>query len=184
MEFNKAFTEKLRSGDRIAQKAVFERLYAPLFRLSMRYLANTAEAEDCLMIAFVKVFRQIDRFEWKGELSLVNWSKRIVVTEALMSLRKRQTLLTVLSDEHDQFEVVPEVFDKANAEEIYSAILELPAGYRTVLNLFALEGYTHKEIGELLNISESTSKTQFMKARVRLKDILDKRTNYGHAKGS
>ena len=173
--------EQCRRLDRIAQKQVFEILYTPLFRIVQRYLVNTSQAEDCVMRGIMKVFQQIDSFIYKDEHSLFVWAKRIVINEALMELRKRNHLF-VLSD--DVLSDIPDSIDLLNdidAEALFHFILQLPEGYRTVFNLFVIEEFSHKEIAHMLGIKESTSKTQYRKAKIKLKEMLvkQKKSFYG-----
>lgn len=164
--------KQCREGNRAAQKHVFESLYAPLFRVCQRYVGHAAEAEDCLMRGMVKVFQQIHVFEYSGEHSLFMWARKVVVNEALMELRKRNNFYLMpeehLPDVHEQSDILQHLA----AEDLYRIILQLPEGYRTVLNLYAVEGYAHKEIAQMLGIQESTSKTQYKKAKARLRELL------------
>ena len=152
--------EQCRQLDRIAQKQVFEILYAPLFRIVQRYLVNTSQAEDCVMLGIMKVFQQIDTFKYQDDNSLFAWARRIVINEALMELRKRNNLF-LLSE--DNIKDIPDSVDLLNdidAEALFQIILQLPEGYRTVFNLFVIEEFSHKEIAQMLGINESTSKNQ------------------------
>ena len=133
------------------------------------------EAEDSMISGFVKVFKHITDFEYRTEKSLENWIKRIMINESLMHLRK-QNNFTMIAETHardvEAVQGMPEM--NMNAEEIYTLILQLPVGYRTVFNLYAIEGYSHKEIAGQLQISENTSKSQLSKARAMLRKMLKK----------
>lgn len=159
-------------GERSAQKQVFETLYAPLFRVSQRYLSGTAEAEDCLMRGLMKVFQQIHTFTYTGEHSLYVWARQIVVNEALMELRRRNNFYLMTDEELPDVPHQQDVLQQLHAEDLFRIIQQLPEGYRTVLNLFAVEGYSHREIATMLGIQESTSKTQYKKAKTRLRELL------------
>ena len=164
--------EACKNGDRASQKQVFEKLYPPMLRLCQRYVVNTAMADDCVMRGMMKVFQQLDSFIYQGEQSLFMWTRKVMVNEALMELRKRNNFF--LMPEHELPELIDcsDVLKKLEAEELFHYILQLPEGYRTVLNLYVIEGYSHKEISEMLGIQESTSKSQYRKAKARLKEIL------------
>ncbi|RYD70042.1 MAG: sigma-70 family RNA polymerase sigma factor [Sphingobacteriales bacterium] len=169
-----AFIAKCKKGDRAAQKQLFEKLYAPMYRVCFRYIGKQADAEDCLMKGFMKCFQNIDSFEQKDENGFYYWVKKIMVNESLMELRKQSTLSLVPTEELHYLSEESDVLNTLSAEEIYNLILQLPTGYRTVFNLFVVEGLTHAEIAESLNITESTSRTQLAKARKNLQLMLEK----------
>jgi RNA polymerase sigma factor (sigma-70 family) len=157
--------------DRSAQKLLYDRYEASLFRLCYRYVREQQEAEDILCKGFHKVFTHINSFEYRGADSLQKWMRRIMVNEALMYLRKHK--FEMVSD--DEAQAIPSGTrsDSAvEAEDLYNMVRALPVGYRTVFNLFAIEGYSHQEIAEQLGIAEGTSKSQLSKARAMLQEML------------
>lgn len=135
----------------------------------MRYLKDRVKAEDVMIESFMKIFEKLPQYQSKG--SFEGWMKRIVVTQALMSLRANRHLMMEINLEeeagivHGQYELT-----HLEAQELMELVQSLPVGYRTVFNLYAIEGYTHQEIGELLGISEGTSKSQLNRARMALQD--------------
>ena len=143
-----------------------------MFRLCKRYVANQQDAEELLMNGFLKFFRSLDKFEYQEQNSLEVYLKRIMVNECLMFLRKSKAIqistdaVLELADESEN------PLAKLAAEELYQLVLTLPAGYRTVFNMYAIEGYNHAEIAQQLNISEGTSKSQLSKARAFLQQKL------------
>jgi len=146
----------------------------------MRVLSNYHDVEDVLIISFHKVFKSIDKFEYRGENSLTKWIKTIIINESVRFVKKKN----MLSFENNQFELddyhTSNVeLDNVDTEQIYSIIENMPAGYRLVFNLFAIEGYTHKEISKMLNISENTSKSQLRKARLNITEKLNN-NHYGN----
>ena len=163
--------DKLRRQDRSAQKWLYDR-YAPLmFSVCRRYLRSREDAEEALVSGFYKVFSQINSFSGSG--SLEGWIRRIMVNEALMMLRKAQPLVFPGDEkgqleEHDGFSIEAEM----SAREILQLLDELPNGYRTVFNLYVLEGYKHQEIADMLGISINTSKSQLILAKEKLKQLL------------
>ena len=181
MQLTKEHISLLKQGDSKTQKWVFESLYAKMFRVCLRYLVRTDEAEDCLIKAFMKAFQQIDTFTYEHDHSFVHWLRRMMVNESLMALRKQQNLsLASLSGEVDK-ESEDDFFAHIAAKDLLEALLKLPVGYRTVFNLFVVEGFTHQEIAAELNISESTSKSQLFKAKQRLQVLLSQ-SQYGYGK--
>lgn len=142
-----------------------------MFGVCKRYVRNREDAEDVLVSAMFKVLTNIDQF--KGEGSFEGWVRRIVINEALMHLRKRFDFGRHLEiSDFDQPTRTPTV-DRLAAQDILSLLDTLPTGYRTVFNLFVLEGYKHREIAAMLGISINTSKSQLILARKRMKELLE-----------
>ena len=164
-------------GNRASQKALYDLLAARMFSVCMRYVGDRDLAQDVLQDGFVTLFTHLESY--KGEGSFEGWARKIFVTTALMSLRKKDALKM-----SDDLEVARGL--KAETEnqiqslgykELMSLIMELPPGFRTVFNLYVLEGYSHKEIGDMLGISETTSRTQLSRARLWLQNRIKKRNN-------
>lgn len=130
----------------------------------MRYAQDTMEAEDILQNAFIKVFNKHDLYAGKG--SLEGWIKRVVINTAIETFRKKQDKKTISLEETEHLQLVSNVeSDQTGYQDLLGLIQQLPLGYRTVFNLFAIEGYAHKEIAEMLGISEGASKSQLSRAR-------------------
>lgn len=151
-----------------------------MYNLSMRILANHNDTEDVLIISFTKVFENIKKFEYRGDHSLIKWIKTIIINESLRFLKKKDKI------KYDDNIPAHEIGEEFNAdlsdidiEHIYAIIETMPTGYRIVFNLFAIEGYSHKEISELLQISESTSKSQLRKGRMNIIKKINKIKNHG-----
>lgn len=158
-------------GDREGQKLLYERFVTSMSRLCMRYLKDQEEVQDTIIDGFLKVFDMLKTFEYRGERSLEVWIRKIMINQCLMTLRKKHmNVLTASADENLEVESVDGT--ELSAEEILSLIQTLPEGYRTIFNLFAIDGYSHKEISELLGITESASRSQLTHARNRLKELL------------
>ncbi len=145
-----------------------------MYRLCFRYLNDSMDAEEVLVNGFVKVFGNLVRLDYRDTKSFEAWVKRIMVNEALMYLRKRNSFVHVSVEDAPPIESHDHTDSHLSAEDIYAMVLRLPPGYRTVFNLYAIEGYAHKEIAETLGISENTSKSQLSKARAMLKKMLTK----------
>lgn len=159
-------------GKAHAQKKLYEIFASKMMAICYRYVPSTAEAEDILQEGFIKVFRHLHTF--KNEGSLEGWIRRIMVNTALNHLKKtkRSFIEKNIDDAHDA-SIDAEALSLLHEREIFNHINELPVGYRTVINLYAIEGYSHKEIGALLNITESTSRSQYTRAKSLLKKRMD-----------
>ncbi|MGY3088543.1 RNA polymerase sigma factor (sigma-70 family) [Hymenobacter sp. UYAg731] len=160
-----------------AQRTLYARYAGRMLGVARRYVRSVAEAEDVLQDAFVKVFTHLGEFRAEG--SLEGWVRRIVVTTALnhwqSGQHRRQQLL--LDDVPEPF-ANADAFDRLGVAEVLALMEQLPDGCRMVLNLYAVDGYTHGEIAELLGIQESTSKAQLSKARKQLTRLHQQQANY------
>jgi RNA polymerase sigma factor (sigma-70 family) len=182
MQINKKYIKQLKQGDSTVQKMVFDGLFSKMFRVCLRYIVRTDEAEDCVMKGFLKAFQQMELFEYQGADSFVYWLKRIMVNEALMALRKQNNFNMVALDQIPEVSFDDDALQQIEANYLFDAIVLLPTGYRTVLNMFVVEGYSHQEIAKTLGISESTSKTQLLKAKAKLQQVITQRKyGYGNA---
>jgi len=154
-----------------AQKMLYDRYAGSMLALCRRYVRGEMEAEDVMIRGFMKVFSKIDLYAEKG--SFEGWMKRIMINESLGYLRKNKSMY--LETDIEAADKEPD-FDKLSTEleakDLLKMINELPSGYRTIFNLYAIEGYSHKEIGELLGINENTSKSQLSRARMHLQKKL------------
>ncbi len=159
------------SGDRKAQQHLYDQYCGRFLAICLRYIKDRDLAEDVMIEGFMKIFEKLHQFEERG--SLEGWMKKLMVREALMALRKNKNLmLEVALDIQEEIQGHHYEIRNMEAEELMEMIHALPLGYRTVFNLYALEGYSHAEIGDLLGISESTSKSQLSRARALLKQRL------------
>ena len=164
-------------GDRASQKAIYDRLAPRMFPLCMRYVGDRNQAEDILQDGFLTLFTQLQNY--KGEGSFDGWARKIFVNTALMSLRKKDALK--MSEELEAVRGMKDELPSQNQnigyKELMKLVMQLPAGFRTVFNLSVLEGYSHKEIGEMLGISETTSRTQLSRARTWLQNKIKELEN-------
>ena len=152
-------------GDRRSQKVLYDRLAPRMFSLCIRYVSDRELAEDVLQDGFITLFTRLDSY--KGDGSFEGWARKIFVTTALMSLRKKDALKM-----SEELEVVRGMkadtttqMENIGYKDLMKLITQLPPGFRTVFNMYTVEGYSHKEISEMLGISETTSRTQFSRAR-------------------
>lgn len=161
------------AGDARAQKQLFEKYTRRMMGLCLRYAAHRAEAEDMLQEGWIKVFRNLHQFRFEG--SAEGWIKKVIVNTCLELLRKNKKMANHLEVEAAEEIAVSEFnsSDVISAKDLMKMIHKLPSGYRTVFNLYAIEGYSHKEIGEMLGINENTSKSQYSRARAHLQKMLE-----------
>ncbi len=160
-------------SDRQAQHTLYKRYCDAMFNICYRMMGTEAEAEDALQESFIDIFRRLDTF--RQESSLGAWIKRIVINHCLNELKKRRVKFEELTDKTN--EVYEEDYQQEEDSsyevlKVKQAIMQLPDGYRTVLTLYLLEGYDHKEIAEIVGIQESGSKSQYSRARAKLREIL------------
>ncbi len=154
----------LQRGEARAQKIVYERYATRMMAICLRYVANQADAEDVLIEAFMRVFERVSQFRNEG--SFEGWVRRIMVTESLMFLRKNKSLRQEVPLESMLTEPDYQWADETlQADDLLRLVAQLPDGYRTIFNLYAIEGYSHAEIATLTGISEGTSKSQLSRAR-------------------
>lgn len=165
--------ELLRQGNGRAQKALYHTHAPHLYAVCCRYLSNGDDAKDALQETFINIFMNVGNFEYRGKGTFVGWMKRICINECLKAIRKNSAVSFVdeeladvyFSDEDVGVEEIP-------PEELHRMIGNLPPGYRAVLNMYAFEQYSHKEIAEQLGISSGTSMSQLSRAKVMLKSMI------------
>jgi RNA polymerase sigma factor (sigma-70 family) len=169
--------EACRRGERKAQYDVYKLYSKAMFNVSMRILNHVAEAEDVLQEAFLDAFQKIHDFRQTSTFGA--WLKQIVVNRSINQLRQRKVEFDDIDDETKQFaEKITDYQDndegelELKVEQVRAAIQQLPDGFRTVLSLYLLEGYDHEEIANILTISEITSRTQYIRAKKRLVEMI------------
>ncbi|MEM6297192.1 MAG: sigma-70 family RNA polymerase sigma factor [Bacteroidota bacterium] len=168
----KRLIKKAIKGKASAQQMLFERYSPKMLSVCLRYTGNRFEADDVLVMAFTRVFDKLNTYKHEG--SFEGWVRRIVVNEALGYLRKHRKhhFEEIGEAENAGMYVAPS--SHLEAEALHNLVRQLPEGYRTVFNLYAIEGFSHKEIAERLEISVGTSKSQLNRARTLLKTQLAK----------
>ncbi len=152
----------------IAQKNLYEKFSRKMMGVCLRYCDSTEEAEDVVQNGFISIFENIESF--KGTGSLEGWVRKIMVNTALTNIRKNKKLKQNIELDSVEFMLPSNIHqnDSFAAKDLLKIIQTLPVGFKTVFNLYAIEGYSHKEIGEMLNISEGTSKSQLSHAKRQL----------------
>jgi RNA polymerase sigma factor (sigma-70 family) len=158
-------------GDRRMQEELYRRFSPRMYAVCLRYAGNAEEAEDILQEGFIKVFKKLDSF--RGEGSFEGWVRRIFVNTAIEHFRRKRYLQPVTEKEENTIEGKSlSALDGLAEKDILALVQQLSPGYRTVFNMYVVEGYTHKEIGDMLGISEGTSKSQLSRAKVILQDMV------------
>jgi RNA polymerase sigma-70 factor (ECF subfamily) len=170
--------EECKKGNSNAQFKLYNQYSKAMYNLAYRILNNHEDAEDLLQEAFVECFRNIDTFRFESTFGA--WLKKIVVNRSINHLRKKKIDLTLCENLPEKVyeEEEETVFDTS---KIFRGIEMLPDGYRVILTLYLLEGYDHSEIAQILGITESTSKSQYSRAKEKLRNMLLKQKYYGQA---
>ena len=158
-------------GNRRMQEELYRRFSPRMYAVCLRYAGNAEEAEDILQEGFIKIFKKLDSFRSEG--SFEGWVRRIFVNTAIEHFRRKRYLMPVTEKEENTIEgKYVSVLDELAEKDILALLQELSPGYRTVFNMYVVEGYTHKEIADMLGISEGTSKSQLSRAKVILQDMV------------
>lgn len=162
-------------NNRHAQQQIYSRFSPKMLSVCRQYIKDIQQAEDVMITAFMKVFVHLKNFESKG--SFEGWIRRIMVNESISFIRA-QKKVSFLEDEYYKEEGFNNIESNLSVDDIQNLIDNLPEGYKMIFNLYAIEGYKHKEIAEMLGINEGTSKSQLSHARKMLQDLINKRKNY------
>ncbi|HXH20213.1 MAG TPA: RNA polymerase sigma factor [Chitinophagales bacterium] len=154
-------------GNRDAQKMLYHRYASKMFSVCLRYAKDYHSAEDVLQEGFIKVFKYIPKFRREG--SFEGWMRRIFINTSIEQLRKAVSLYPIVDEEDKPIDILDEtIFDDLDHQDLLNMIQSLSPGYRTVFNLYVIEGYSHHEIAKMLGINEGTSKSQLARARMLL----------------
>jgi RNA polymerase sigma factor (sigma-70 family) len=168
--------EQCKNGSRKAQFRIYKLYSRAMYNLAYRFMNNHEDAQDMLQETFIDCFRSIDNFRFESTFGL--WLKRILINHCINQIRKKKVDISY-------YEVLPEpavnedTEIELNTTEIFRNIEKLPDGYRIILTLYLLEGYDHSEISQILGITESTSKSQYSRAREKLRNMIKRRQVYG-----
>ena len=158
--------------DRRAEKALYDRFSGQMYAICIRYMKDQQEAEDVFQEGMIKVYNKLNT--WKGEGPLGGWMRQIFIHCALNQIKTNQKhfmqdIDSIFPPENQEINIISQL----QTDAILKLIQQLPIGYRTVFNLFSIEGYSHAEIAAMLGVTESTSKTQFLKAKAKLKNLIE-----------
>ncbi len=161
-----------KNNDRKYQELLYRKYAKKMYGICLGYAAERSMAQDILQDGFIKVFKKIDTFREQG--SLEGWIRRIITNTALDYMRQKTRTFDFIDEnkEVEEEQLDNSILEKINSDGIFRIIQQLPHGARTVFNLYAIEGYSHKEIADKLEITEGTSKSQFKRARSLLKELL------------
>ncbi|MEI9956886.1 MAG: RNA polymerase sigma factor [Ferruginibacter sp.] len=166
--------ERCKKGEAAGYKELYQRYAKAMFNTCLRIVNNIAEAEDVLQESFTEAFKNLHGFEYRT--SFGGWLKQICINRSINQLKKRKVNWVDIdeTDYHDRAEetIVDENDIRLKVESIKKSIMQLPDGYRTILTLYLLEGYDHEEIAEILNVAKSTTRTQYMRAKQKLLQLL------------
>lgn len=163
---------EIKQGSTAAQKCLFDLYSDRMLLLCRRYLKSHEDAEEAMLDGFCRFFKKINSFTYKGEGAAEALLRQIMINECLMVLRKKNAFQLVSESAAEDIPFAEEAFSRLSAAEIFNLIVQLPLGYRTVFNLYVIEGMGHKEIAGLMKISEGTSKSQLSKAKAMLQKTL------------
>lgn len=159
-----------------AQEALYKYFAPKMMGVCIRYAGNPDAAKDLLQDGFIKIFTRLDEYTAVG--SLEGWMRKIFINCALEKIRQDKVFSSVTDVEVEKEDMTPSVLEKLTSMELIQIIQQLPEGFRTIFNLFAIEGFSHKEIGEMLHITEGTSRSQYARARQKLQEIIKRMYSY------
>lgn len=163
--------DRCKAGDREAQFQLYKLYYKSMYNTSLRIVGNDAEAEDIMQEAFLSAFKKIETYS--GQVSFGAWLKKIVINRSLDYFKKKKVQFEEINERvADELEAPMMETREIDVQKIKKAIFQLPEGYRVVLSLYLLEGYDHDEISEILEISNSSSRSQLLRAKRKLRDFL------------
>lgn len=181
IDIHRDLVDLCKKGDRVAQYRLYKLYSKAMYNICLRMVADQDEAHDLLQEAFIKAFGKLPSF--RGDCTFGVWLKRIVINQCISYLRKRRPLIVDM-DQNQLADIPEEEIEEAeiSPDLIHETIKELPGKARVIFNLYCLEGYRHKEIAEMLQITESTSKTQYHRARLMIQHKIKEKL-YGKQSG-
>ncbi len=166
----KDLIQACKQGERKAQKLLYDKYSAKMLGICRRYVKSQEDAEDVMVEGMFKIMTKINQY--KGAGSFEGWMRRVMVNEALMFLRKAKNFKMTVEVSNIEIKSQITIEDELAAEDILKLLEKLPTGYRTIFNLYVIEGYKHREIAEILDISINTSKSQLILAKKRLRTLV------------
>jgi RNA polymerase sigma factor (sigma-70 family) len=157
-------------GDESAFRVIYDSIKGKMYSLCLRYASNAEEANDFFQDGCIKLYRNLGAYRNEG--SFEGWARRVFVTCCLDALKKKKVAFAEINENFNVASDYTDAIDKMSMDRLMKIIQELPEGYKTIINLYVIENYSHKEIGDMLGISESGSKSKLHKARTYLKNLL------------
>lgn len=170
IDINAVLVKRAAEGDEPAFNQIYNQISGKMYSLCLRYATSPDEANDFFQDGFIKLYKNLSSFRDEG--SFEGWARRIFVTTSLDGLKKKRIPFADLDENFNIEATNNSVLDKLSLDHLMKIITDLPSGYRTIINLYVIENYSHKEIGEMLGITESGSKSKLHKARTYLKNLL------------
>jgi len=171
LDFQRELVERCIKGERTAQYNLYRMYSKGMYNICLRMLNNSMEAEDTLQESFIDVYKKLHTFKYESTPGA--WIKRIVVNNCINKIRKRKLVIEDIDEGRFVVAEESEISDHSfEVNKIKKALNYLPDGYRTIFSLYALEGYDHQEIGQIMNISESTSKSQYSRAKKKIRELI------------
>ena len=164
--------KECRKGNPKAQEILYKQFASKMMGVCIRYAADRDTACDILQEGFVKIFAHLQDYSASGSFDC--WVRRIFINCALEKIRKERLITEAIDPYPEQQDSIPSALEKLTADELLQLVMNLPEGYRTIFNLFAIEGFSHKEIAEMLHITEGTSRSQYARARQALQEMIRK----------
>jgi RNA polymerase sigma factor (sigma-70 family) len=180
LNIHQEIIDRCREGDAQAQHDLYRLYSKSMINTAFRICGNQEDAEDALQESFVNAFKHLKTY--RGDATFGAWLKRIVVNKSLTIVKKSSSesiMLQAYGENNDWANDSKEELDNYSVEVIRNAIMNLPPGFRSVITLYLFEGYDHEEIGQILGVAESTSKTQYKRAKDKLRMILNEQLKYG-----
>ena len=178
-----ALITRCKAGERKAQELLYKQFAAKMLGVCIRYATDKMEAEDMLQNGFIKVFKKLE--DYRGDGSFEGWVRRIMVHSSIEYYRKHHKMVQMVdvTEMSNEPSVNPSAMVNMNVKDLMGIIQQLSPGYKMVFNLYAIEGYSHKEIADMVGITEGASKSQLSRARTILKDMVLKMEDkkYGYA---
>lgn len=171
-DINAVLVKRAADGDEAAFNEIYKNISGKMYAICLRYASNADEANDIFQDGFIKLYRNLGAY--RGEGAFEGWARRVFVTTSLDALKKKKVQFADLDEDINIVANDTTVLEKLNLDHLMNIITKLPNGYRTIINLHVIENYSHKEIGEMLGISESGSKSKLHQAKNYLKKILPK----------
>lgn len=171
----KKIIQGCRKGNRQAQQKLFLAYAKYLMGVAIRYVKDENSAKDIVQESFVRIFGSLSKFEYKNENAFMAWMKRITINESIRWLKKYNTHFLEIEDTTNNTYTTqkPKILSELYRKDLLTALQKLPQGYQLIFNLYVIEGFSHKEIGKTLNISESTSRSQLSRAKNMIKQLLN-----------
>lgn len=172
---DEALIKRVLLGELLAERVLYEKYAAYILGVCRRYIVNFHDAEDVALVVLQKVFQRLSQYKFEGDFQA--WIRKVAVNESLMHLRSKKNWLTEIPDDFPVPCLKPNAYDQLTEADLLNLLDHLPNGYKTVFNLYVIEGFKHREIAELLGISINTSKSQLILARKKLSEMILKISN-------